>query len=81
MRVCVFPSSEGDGVVDVCDDILFLSDVAVQPVHPARSGSHHIHTRLCRLLNNYTGMATRRSRYLKGDFNGSMVRSGFQTPK
>lgn len=41
--VCVFSSLEGDGVVDLYDNIQFLSDVAVQPVHTARSGSHHIH--------------------------------------
>lgn len=45
-------------MADVCDDVLFLSDVAVQPVHPARPGSHHIHDGLCRLLNNYTGICT-----------------------
>ena len=60
MCLFVFSSSEGDGVVDVCDHILFLSDMAVQPVHPTCSGSHHIHPGRCRLLNNYTGMAKRR---------------------
>lgn len=39
----LFPSSEGDGVADVCDDLLFLSDMAVQPVHPSCSGSCHLH--------------------------------------
>lgn len=43
LPVCVFPSSEGDGVADVCDDLLFLPDVAVQPVHPPGSGSCHLH--------------------------------------
>lgn len=40
--VCV-SSSEGDGVADVCDDVLFLSDLAVQPVHSTGSGSRHLH--------------------------------------
>lgn len=52
--VCV-SSSEGDGVADVCDDVLFLSDLAVQPVHSTGSGSRHLHPGLRRLLNNYTG--------------------------
>lgn len=34
---------ESDGVVDVYDNIQFLFDVAVQPIHTARSGFHHIH--------------------------------------
>ena len=54
--LCVFPSSEGDGVADVCDNILLLSDMAVQPVHPTCAGPHHIHPGLYRLFNNYTGM-------------------------
>lgn len=57
--VCVFVcffSTESDGVADVCDHVLFLSDVAVQPVHPPCSGSHHLHPGLCRLLNKDTGM-------------------------
>lgn len=39
-----FPSPEGDGVADVRDDLLFLPDVAVQPVHPSCSGSCHLHS-------------------------------------
>lgn len=56
MFVCVLPLLEGAGVADVRDDVLFLSDVAVQPVHPTCSGSCHIHPGLCRPPNNYTGM-------------------------
>lgn len=57
-----FPSSEGYGVADVRDHFLLQSDVAVQPVHPAHSGSHNLHTRLSGLHNHNTGKMGNRTK-------------------
>lgn len=64
-------------MVDVRDDVLLLSDVAVQPVHPTRPGSHHIHPGLCRLLNDYTGTAMQK----KDQKRVVSSVTGLQTPK
>lgn len=52
--VCVC-LSEGGCVANVRDHVVFLPNVAVQPIYPSSPGLHYLLSRLCGHPDTYTG--------------------------